>query len=70
MHSFWAKAYYQQQRARGKSSNAAKRALAFKWIRIIFRCWKNHSTYSEAKYLDSLRNKGSPLLNFAVKNPA
>ena len=66
MHSFWAKAYYQQQRARGKSANAAKRSLAYKWIRIIFRCWKNNTTYSEVKYLESLRSKGSPLLNFAA----
>ena len=34
-HSFWARAYYMSQRARGKSHQAAVRALAFKWIRII-----------------------------------
>jgi len=70
MHSFWAKAYYQQQRARGKSANAAKRSLAFKWIRIIFRCWKEGTPYNEVKYLESLRKKGSPLLPFAADNPS
>jgi hypothetical protein len=34
-HSFWARAYYLSHRARGNSHQAAVRALAFKWIRII-----------------------------------
>ena len=55
----WAKAYYQQQLQRGKRHQAAVRALAFKWIRIIFRCWQQRTPYDEAKYLDSLRRHGS-----------
>jgi transposase len=39
--SVWARAYYQQQRQRGKDHHAAVRSLAFKWIRIVFRCWKD-----------------------------
>jgi transposase len=69
-HSFWARAYYEQQRARGKSHHAAVRALAFKWVRIIFRCWQTRTAYDEVKYLESLRRKGSPLLNYAANNPA
>ena len=42
-HSFWARAYYQQQRERGKSHQAAVRVLAFKWIRIIFSCWQSRT---------------------------
>lgn len=49
----WAQAYYQQQRARGKSHHAAVRALAFKWIRILFRCWKDRVPYQETRYLES-----------------
>src|SRR5919204_5247183 len=30
-HSFWARVYYQQQRATGKAHQAAVRSLAFKW---------------------------------------
>ncbi len=37
--SFWAGAYYRQQKAKGSSHQAAVRALAFKWIRILYRCW-------------------------------
>ena len=36
--SFWAKAYYQQQMEKGKPHNTAIRSLAFKWIRIAFKC--------------------------------
>lgn len=69
-HSFWARAYYEQQRAKGKSHQAAVRALAFKWIRIIYRCWKTRTAYDEVKYLAGLRKKGSSLLNYAANNPA
>jgi transposase len=61
-HSLWAKAFYTAQRAKGKSHAAAVRALAFKWIRIIWKCWQTHSPYDEQKYLDSLRRSNSPLI--------
>ena len=59
--SRWARAYYDQQRARGNKHHAALRALAYKWIRILFRCWKDHRPYDEATYIDALRRHGSPL---------
>jgi transposase len=59
--SDWARAYYHQQRQRGKSHHAALRALAFKWIRIIFRCWKTRTPYDEATYCKSLDLRRSPL---------
>jgi transposase len=68
-HSFWARAYYEQQRGKGKDHQAATRALAYKWIRIIFRCWQARTPYDEVKYLESLRRKGSPLLNYVAQNP-
>ncbi|MFN2454514.1 MAG: IS110 family transposase [Pyrinomonadaceae bacterium] len=69
-HSFWARAYYDEQRGRGKGHQATVRALAFKWIRIIFRCWKSRTPYDEVKYLEGLRKKGSMLLNYAANHPA
>jgi transposase len=62
-HSFWARAYYQQQRDKGASHQAAVRALAFKWIRILFRCWQNRTRYEEAVYLNALKHRGAPLLH-------
>lgn len=60
--SFWARAFYQQQRARGKPHAVAIRALAFKWIRILHRCWIDRVPYDESRYLMSLQAKGSPLI--------
>ena len=60
--STWARRYYDQQRGRGNSHHAALRALAFKWIRILFRCWQDRTPYDEATYLAALRRNGSPLV--------
>jgi transposase len=62
-HSFWAGAYYTQQRNKGTSHQAAVRALAFKWIRILFRCWQNRTPYDESLYLNALQRRGSPLIH-------
>ena len=66
--SFWAKAYYEQQKSKGKPHNSIIRSLAFKWIRIIFRCWKTKTPYDESKYLEALKRRGSPLLKFAINS--
>ena len=60
-HSAWAQAYYRMQREKGNSHPAAMRALAFKWIRILFRCWQKQELYDEAKYVGALERKGSPI---------
>jgi transposase len=59
--SRWARAYYDQQRQRGNQRHAAVRALAFKWIRIIYRCWQLQAPDDEATYIKSLELRGSPL---------
>ena len=63
--SYWAGLYYDQQRAKGCSHQTAVRALAFKWIRILYRCWKTRTPYDEARYLRALQERGSPLLKMA-----
>ena len=60
--SFWAGAYYRQQRAKGSSHQVAVRALAFKWIRIVHRCWQTHTPYDESRYLMALKLRGSHLV--------
>lgn len=67
-YSFWARAYYRQQESKGKPHNTIIRALAFKWIRILFRCWKSKTPYDETTYLEALKRKGSPLLKYAVES--
>jgi len=61
-HSYWAKIYYEQQLSHGSSRQAALRALAFKWIRVMYRCWQNRTPYDEARYLNALKRRGSPLV--------
>lgn len=68
--SFWAGAFYAQQRARGASHQAALRALAFKWVRILFRCWQDRTLYDESKYLKTLQRRSSPLLRSAANSTA
>ena len=60
--SRWAAAYYLQQRNKGNPHHTAVRALAFKWQRIIWRCWQDRQPYDEAKYETALRQHGSPLV--------
>ena len=60
-HCAWARAYYAAQRARGKQHHAAVRALAFKWIRIIWSCWKHRTPYDDTRYTRSLQQRRSPI---------
>jgi transposase len=57
----WARAYYDRRRNKGMRHHAAIRALAYKWIRVIFRCWQNRTPYSEETYVRALHIKGSPI---------
>jgi len=59
----WAKACYAQQRAKGKGHHAALRALAFKWIRIIWRMWQDRKPYDAQRYENALRARGSALVS-------
>ena len=61
--SLWARAYYEQQKAKGVSHYTALRALAYKWIRIIWRCWQDRVPYCEETYIKSLTERKSPLVS-------
>ena len=60
-HSTWAKAYYEQQRAKGCPHHVAVRSLAFKWQRVIWRCWSDRKPYCEQTYLAALQRASSTL---------
>ena len=63
LHSRWAAAYYWQQRTKGSHHHTAVRALAYKWQRIIWRCWQSRSVYQEAIYEAALKKNKSPLVS-------
>lgn len=55
-HSEWARRYYLKQREKGKSNSVAIRSLSNKWVRIIYKPWKDKLIYKEVK----LKNLKSP----------
>jgi hypothetical protein len=59
-YSAWAKVYYQRMLKKGKKHPAILRALAFKWIRVLWKCWHDHTPYDEARYLQQLARRKSP----------
>lgn len=66
----WAREFYDRQKAKRKGHHAAVRALAFKWIRILFRCWKSRTPYDETRYVcaQSARNHRAPSVTATAPN--
>lgn len=60
VYSAWAKVCYERMKAKGKGHHAILRALAFKWIRILWKCWQSHTPYDEDRYLKQLIHRKSP----------
>lgn len=59
--SSWARVYYDGQKAKGVATHVVLRALAFKWQRIMWRCWQDRVPYDENLYIEALRRRNSPL---------
>lgn len=68
-HSIWARAFYAQARDRGMGHHQAVRALAYKWIRILYRCWAERKAYDELHYLSMLKKRGSSLWKTIAEHP-
>lgn len=58
--SSWARSYYQKARAAKRRHSSILRALAAKWVRILWKCWRTQTPYNEELYLKSLAAKNSP----------
>lgn len=63
----WARNYLDYYKAKGKKFHAIIRALAFKWIRILFHCWKYKTPYNEATYMETLKKRGSIFATLHLK---
>ncbi len=50
----WARAYYDRHRAQGHSHHHALRALAAKWLKICFACWRRQVPYDETYHLATM----------------
>ncbi len=66
----WARNFVQYYTDQGKSYHAIIRALAFKWIRILFRCWQSRQPYAETQYLHTLKRRGSRFATLHLKHAA
>jgi transposase len=68
--SQWARNYVDYYTEKGKKYHTIIRALAFKWIRILFRCWKNRTAYNEESYMNTLKKRGSIFATFHLEKTA
>ena len=65
--SQWARNYVDYYLGQGKSYHTTIRALAFKWIRILYRCWQSRTPYNEAQYMETLTRRGSIFATLHLK---
>ena len=63
----WARNYVEYYTAKGKKFQTVIRALAYKWIRILWKCWKERTPYNENKYMEVLKKRGSIFATFHLE---
>ena len=51
-----------QQKQKGQRHHTILRGLAYKWIRIVHRCWQTGQHYDEDRYLAALTKRQSTLI--------
>jgi transposase len=59
--SAWARAFYDGQRAKGKSHHAALRALGNRWLEILWHCLRHSVHYDEAVHAANRKHALEPL---------
>jgi transposase len=64
----WSKAYYRLQRSTGMKHHAAVRKLASRWIRILFRVWKDRTAYDPDAYLATIKRKNPAIIPFLTND--
>ena len=47
----WAHEAYEQGRARGQLHNRALRGVGARWVRILWRCWTDSTTYDTTQHI-------------------
>lgn len=59
--SLWAREYYVSKQATGMSRFKILRSLGYKWLRVLYHCWKTGVLYNEQLHVDELIRRRSPL---------
>jgi transposase len=65
-HSGWASSYFHDQLERGHRRPRAYRALANRWLRIIWKLWQTDEHYDEAKHIANRSSKGTSKISRAA----
>ncbi|MBK9179161.1 MAG: transposase [Acidimicrobiales bacterium] len=47
----WARAGYDQAKARGQQHHRALRGLAARWCRVLWRCWQDSTPYDASRHI-------------------
>jgi transposase len=68
--SAWARGYLSNQLERGHSKSRAYRALANRWLVIIFRMWQAGSQYDEDYHLRNTAQRGIKMLSLVLTKAA
>ena len=58
--SGWARSYFYSQKALGHGDTRAYRALANRWLRIIWTLWQRREDYDEIRHVVNRSRKGLP----------
>jgi hypothetical protein len=59
--SGWARSYFFDQLKKGHSKIRAFRALANRWLRIIWILWQRRERYDESRHVANRARKGLPI---------
>jgi len=65
----WAEAYYQKKREQGKSHACALRCLGQRWLKILWKMWKDRTPYDEALHTRNQIKHGSWVIKLANTTP-
>lgn len=57
------------KKSQGMQHHTILRNLAYKWLRILFRCWKDRVPYNEHRYILQLYKRNSPITEYLTVNP-
>jgi len=68
--SAWARGYMTHQLERGHSKSRAYRALANRWLVIIFRIWQDRTLYDENHHLRNIAQRGAKLPSLRLEKAA
>lgn len=67
----WAQTYYQHKKSQGLSHAAALRCLGQRWLKILWKMWREKKPYDEARHTRNQVNHGSWVIGLIPQtNPA